>query len=120
MNTGMHVWSAANGDALRDHPLLKDLDLPPLGIASRPAALVTRTLLFIGDGANVFGGVQRNMWGRGFRAYDKATGKVLWDTELPTGVTGAPMTYMFQGKQYIVVPIGGGDDPPEWLALGLG
>jgi len=45
---------------------------------------------------------------------------VLWDTELPTGVTGAPMTYMFQGKQYIVVPIGGRDDPPEWLALGLG
>ena len=120
MNTGIHVWSAANGDALRDHPLLKDLDLPPLGIASRPAALVTRTLLFMGDGANVFGGVQRNMWGRGFRAYDKATGKVLWDTELPTGVTGAPMTYMFQGKQYIVVPIGGRDDPPEWLALGLG
>ena len=119
LNSGDHVWAAANGDGLRDHPLLKDLDLPPLGIASRPAPLVTKTLLFLGDGGNVFGGVQRNMWGRGFRAYDKATGQVLWHTELATGVTGAPMTYMFDGTQYIVVPIGGRDDPPEWVALGL-
>jgi len=119
MNTGGHVWSVANGDGLRDHPLLKDLDLPPLGIASRPAALVTETLLFIGDGSDVFGGVQRNMWGRGFRAYDKATGEVLWNTELPAGVTGAPMTYMFEGRQYIIVPIGERNAPPEWLALGL-
>jgi glucose dehydrogenase len=119
LNSGDHVWAVANGDALRDHPLLKDLELPPLGIASRPAALVTKTLLFMGDGGDVFGGVQRNMWGKGFRAYDKATGDVLWNTELPTGATGAPMTYMFEGRQYIIVPIGGRNDPPEWVALGL-
>jgi quinoprotein glucose dehydrogenase len=120
MNTGEHVWSAANGRGLEDHPLLAGLDLPTLGIASRPAALVTRTLLFMGDGGNVFGGVQRNMWGKAFRAYDKATGDVIWETELPTGVTGAPMTYMHEGRQFIVVPIGGRDDPPEWVALGRG
>lgn len=119
MNSGDHVWSAANGDVLRDHPLLRDLDLPRLGIASRPAALVTRTLLFLGDGGDVFGGVQRNMWGRGFRAYDKATGEIVWETELPAGVTGGPMTYMFDGTQYIVVPIGGRETPAEWIALGI-
>ena len=59
------------------------------------------------------------MWGRAFRAIDKATGEVIWETELPTGVTGAPMTYMHQGTQYIVVPIGGRDAPPEWVALAL-
>ncbi|MDA1104543.1 MAG: FG-GAP-like repeat-containing protein [Gemmatimonadetes bacterium] len=119
MNTGEHVWSAANGRGPVDHPLLDNPELPDLGVASRPAALVTRTLLFMGDGGNVFGGVQRNMWGKGFRAYDKATGDVIWETELPTGATGAPMSYMHRGKQYIVVPIGGRDEPPEWVALGI-
>ena len=38
---------------------------------------------------------------------------------LPAGTTGAPMTYMFEGKQYIIVPIGGADHDPEWVALSL-
>ena len=44
--------------------------------------------------------------GKKFRAYDKATGAVVSEIELPAGTTGAPMTYMHGGKQYIVVPIG--------------
>ena len=44
MDGGEHVWQIANGDSLSDHPNLDELDLPTLGIASRPAALVTRTL----------------------------------------------------------------------------
>lgn len=120
LNTGEHIWSAANGRGPKDHPMLADPGVPDLGIASRPAALVTRTLLFMGDGGDVFGGVQRNMWGAAFRAYDKATGEVIWQTELPTGVTGAPMTYAHQGRQHIIVPIGGRDAPPEWVALALG
>jgi quinoprotein glucose dehydrogenase len=119
MNTGEHVWTAANGDAHRDHPALAGLELPPLGVASRPAALLTRTLLLIGDGAEVFGGTHPSMWGRGFRAYDKATGDVLWETELDAGVTSAPMTYMHEGRQFIVVGIGGRAHPAEWIALAL-
>ena len=119
MNRGEHVWQAANGDSLSDHPTLANLELPPLGIASRPVALVTRTLLFIGDGSNVFGGTQPNMWGRMFRAFDKATGEILWEMDLPAGTTGGPMTYMHEGKQYIVVAIGGLGDPAEWVALAL-
>ena len=119
MNKGDQVWTAVNGDGPRNHPLLKDLKLPPLGTASRPTALVTKTLLFIGDGSNLFGGIHPSMWGKGFRAYDKATGKVIWETELPSGTTSGPMTYIARGKQYIVVPIGGRDEPAEWIALGL-
>jgi len=119
MNSGEHVWQAANGDSLSDHPALANLELPPLGIASRPVALVTRTLLFIGDGSNVFGGTQPNMWGRMFRAFDKATGEILWEMDLPAGTTGGPMTYMHEGKQYIVVAVGGLGDPAEWVALAL-
>ena len=48
-----------------------------------------------------------------------ATGEVVWETELPTGTTGGPMTYLHDGVQYIVVAIGGRDDPPEWVALAL-
>jgi quinoprotein glucose dehydrogenase len=44
--------------------------------------------------------------GRKFRAYNKATGAIVWETELPAGTTGAPMTYMFEGKQYVLVAIG--------------
>ena len=46
-----------------------------------------------------------------FRAFDKASGAVLWETELPGGTTAAPMTYLFKDKQYIVMVIGWKDMP---------
>jgi quinoprotein glucose dehydrogenase len=54
-----------------------------------------------------------------FRAYDKATGDVVWEMELPARMTGAPMTYMHEGKQYIVVAIGGRGRASQWVALSL-
>ncbi len=54
-----------------------------------------------------------------FRAYDKATGDVVWEMELPGGVTSAPMTCMAGGKQYIVVVVGWDDMPSEYVALAL-
>src|SRR5690606_19609371 len=89
MNTGQHVWMAANGDGPRDHPLLAGLDVGPLGVTSRAAPLVTRTLLFLGEGSDAVIGTRDG--GRAFRAWDKATGEVVWETELPYGTTGAPM-----------------------------
>jgi quinoprotein glucose dehydrogenase len=58
--------------------------------------------------------------GNKFRAFDKATGRILWQFELPSGVTGAPMTYMFEGKQYIVAAIGNTEEERAGLvALSL-
>ena len=57
--------------------------------------------------------------GTKFRAPDKATGKTVWETDLDAGATGAPMTYMYHGKQYIVVAIGARDHPAEFVALTL-
>ena len=54
-----------------------------------------------------------------FRAYDKGTGDVVWETELPGGTTGAPMTYLHDGRQYIVVAVEGLDDPAQWVAFSL-
>ena len=112
---------AANGDGPRSHPLLKNLNLPPLGSPNRPAPLVTKTLLFLGEGSNAVSGTLNEdwAWGKVFRAYDKATGEVIWAMELPSGTTAGPMTYMLDGKQYIVVSVGAQDDPPEYVALAL-
>jgi len=121
LNNGTQVWMVANGDGPRYHPLLKDLNLPPLGVPNRPAPLVTKTLLFLGEGSNAVSGTPQTDWGWGkkFRAYDKATGRVLWETELPSGTTGGPMTYTLKGKQYIVIPIGSRSEPAEYVALAL-
>jgi glucose dehydrogenase len=121
LHTGNHVWTAANGDGPRYHPLLKDLSLPPLGIPNRPAPLLTKTLLFLGEGSNAVSGTADIdwTWGKKFRAYDKATGKVIWETELPSGTTAGPMTYVLRGKQYIVVSVGARDHSPEYVALAL-
>jgi len=122
LNSGDQVWMVPNGDGPRNHPLLKDLHLPPLGVPNRPAPLVTKTLLFIGEGSDaVIGTPQASWaWGTKFRAYDKATGDVIWEIDLPSGTTGAPMTYMHKGRQFIVVPVGAKDHPAELVALAIG
>ena len=119
LNRGEHAWMVANGDGPRDHPLLKSLNLPPLGHASRGAPLVTKTLLFAFDGDQMNTRTPPGGGGKKFRALDKATGKTVWETDLDAGVTGAPMTYMYKGKQYIVVAIGGRDHSAEFIALTL-
>jgi glucose dehydrogenase len=120
MNRGEKLWTVANGDGPRHHPLVKDLNLPPLGVPGRPAPLLTKTLLFIGEGSDAIPGTNRDgMWGKMFRAYDKTTGRVLWETELPAGTTGSPMTYVHGGRQYVLVAVGGRDQGPEWVAFSL-
>jgi quinoprotein glucose dehydrogenase len=119
MNRGEHVWQVANGDGPRNHPALKALNLPPLGSSGRVAPLLTKTLLFVGEGDEVIVATPPLGGGKKFRAYNKATGQVIWETELPAGTTGAPMTYSHLGKQYIVVAIGGRRHAAELIALAL-
>ncbi len=120
LNKGSIVWMAANGNGPRDHPAIKHLNLPPLGQGGRVSPLVTRTMVFLGEGGNnAVVALPPGGGGKMFRAYDKATGAVLWEMELPGGTTGAPMTYMVNGKQYIVVAIGWKDMASELVALAL-
>jgi quinoprotein glucose dehydrogenase len=119
LNKGTIAWTAPNGDGPRNHPLIKDLNVGPQGTPGRPAPLLTKSLLFLGESSDAVMG-QAGIAGEAkFRAYDKATGKVVWEMELPVGTTGGPMTYMSQGKQYIVVPIGGKGYGAGWVALAL-
>jgi quinoprotein glucose dehydrogenase len=131
LNKGDIVWMTPNGDGPRDHPLLKPLNLPPLGNPGRGGVLATKTLLFVGEGdlvmvragARLRPGMPLSIapgaGGKKFRAFDKGTGAIVWETEFPAGTTGTPMTYMFDGKQFIVVAIGGTDTEAEYIALSL-
>ncbi len=120
LTKGAIAWTIANGDGPRDHPAIKHLKLPPLGQPGRASPLITKTLLFLGEGGT--DGVPllpRYGGGKMFRGYDKSTGARLWEMELPAGTTGAPMTYMANGKQYIVVAIGSKEVSGELIALSL-
>ena len=119
LNRGETKWTQAIGDGPRNHPLLKDLNLPAMGLPIRNAALVTKSLLFVMPGSgNLGGGRNLPVGGRPLtkmpieptkiRALDKATGATLWEFDPPSRPLAAPMTYMLQGKQYLVVAAGGG------------
>jgi len=101
MNKGEIAWQIPNGDtppAVKNNPALKGLTIPKTGSPSQAGLLVTKTLLFAGEGA---GGLAF------FHAYDKATGAEIWQTPIPGPQTSLPMTYMHQGRQYVVVGVRG-------------
>ena len=115
MNTGDHVWMQpmGNGDRIRNLPLLRDLDLPPLGgDSTRAGPLLTKTLLIY---ALTAGGTDD---GPRLVALDKATGDEITSVDLPGGAIGAPMTYMVGDRQYIALTVGG-SRVPELIALAL-
>jgi quinoprotein glucose dehydrogenase len=119
LREGTQAWMAANGDGPRHHPAIKHLNLPPLGQSVRAAPLVTKTLLFVTEGDQVNVRTPPNGGGNKIRAFDKATGQVVWEMALDAGSTGTLMTYLHQGKQYLVVAIGGFEHPAEFIALSL-
>ena len=122
MNTGEHIWMVPNGDGPRDHPAIANLDLPPLGQTGRAMTLLTKTLLFVSEGDPIMvrtPPVGTNNSGKMIRAFEKTTGKVLWEYELPAGTNGSPITYMYENRQYIVIPIGSAQHSGEWVALAL-
>ncbi len=121
LNTGDHAWMVPNGHAPKyvvENPAVKGVDLGGMGQPERAPLLVTKTLLFSGDGSGMF---SSGPGGGGplFRALDKVTGKTLHEMQLPANETGLPMTYLANGKQYIVVAIGNRNFPAELVALTL-
>lgn len=116
MNSGDHLWQIANADTppeIANNPLLQGVDLPRTGVPTRAGLLVTKTLLFSGEGG---GGA----WARPiFRAHDKATGEILAEIELPANQTGQPFTYEHNGKQYVAMFVGGTGSIAELVVYAL-
>lgn len=119
LNKGAIDWKVPNGDGPRHHPALKGLNLPAMGQPGRAAPLLTKSLLFIGEGDPAAAVNPPGGGGNIFRAYDKTSGAVLWSMDLGAGTTGSPMTYLFNGRQYVVVAVGSTNHPAELVALAV-
>jgi len=119
LNKGEIVWQTAHGetpDAIRNHPALKGLNIPRTGRASgRIGVLVTKTLAIAGEPG--FGTTPGGTRGAMLRAYDKATGAEVGAVYMPAPQTGSPMTYMLNGRQYLVVAISGAAYSGELIAF---
>jgi len=101
MNTGEHLWYIPVGemsDRIRNHPALKDMDLPNGGSGTVAPMTVTPSMLMYastaGDGTPML------------FAVDKATGKEVGRVEVPERSRYGMMTYMHEGRQYIVLQTG--------------
>jgi quinoprotein glucose dehydrogenase len=120
LDKGEIAWKVAHGetpDNIRNHPSLKGLNIPRTGRGGLIGLVTTKTLVIAGER-----GTFTNSGGKVgalLRAYDKATGKDAGSVYMPTGQTGSPMTYMVDGKQYIVISIGGPGYPGELIAYRL-
>jgi quinoprotein glucose dehydrogenase len=121
MDEGEILWTIANAetpDNVRNHPALKGLNIPRTGRqANTIGILITKTLAIAGEPGTFT--MPDGKVGAMLRAYDKKSGKELGAVYMPTGQTGTPMTYMVDGKQYIVVAIGAQNYGAELLAFRL-
>lgn len=119
LDRGEILWQVAHGetpDNVKNNPALKGVTIPRTGRAGIIGTLVTSTLVIAGEAGNA-----TYPEGRGamLRAYDKTNGKEAGAVFMPAPQTGSPMTYMLNGKQYIIVAIGGANHPAEFIAYKL-
>lgn len=120
LSNGTLKFQVPHGDtpnALREHPRLKGLTIPTTGQGGNVGVLVTKTLVIVGDPQ--FTQLPGEPRGAKLRAYDKQTGAQLATIQLPAPVTGQPMTYVLDGRQYIVVGVSGGNYSGEYIGLAL-
>jgi quinoprotein glucose dehydrogenase len=122
LDKGQLKWQTPHGDtpdAVRNHAALKGLDIPKTGQAqtSGVGLVITKTLVIMGD--PVATTTPEHPRGAMLRAYDKASGQQVGAVFMPAPQSGNPMTYMVDGKQYIVVAISGGSYSGEYLAFSL-
>jgi quinoprotein glucose dehydrogenase len=121
LDTGEILWQIAHGetpDVVRNYPALKGLNIPRTGQETyNVGTLVTKTLIIAGEGQITT--TSDHPRGAMLRAYDKKTGKEVGAVYMPAPQTGSPMTYMHNGKQYIVVAVSGGPYSGEYIAYAL-
>ncbi|HEX9705665.1 MAG TPA: PQQ-binding-like beta-propeller repeat protein [Gemmatimonadales bacterium] len=113
LNSGEHVWMIPNGDTpdnIKSHAALQGVTVPRTGKNAHANVLVTKALLFYGEGR---GG------GPVFHAVDKRTGLEIAHIALPAPTNASPITFLHAGRQYIVVAVASADVPAELVALAL-
>ena len=93
LNSGKHIWQTTLGIT----PELPDQDTNPTGCESYGGPIITE------NGLLLIAGTKDGM----FRAFNRFTGKLLWQTKLPAASFATPAMYSINGKQYIVLACGG-------------
>ena len=127
LNRGEIVWQIAHGespDLVRNHPALQGLDIPRTGRTGGAGGssggigtLTTSTLVISGEGGTIT--MPSGERGAMLRAYDKVTGQERGALPLPAAQTGSPMTYVLDGRQYLVVAVAARTHPGELMAFTL-
>lgn len=120
LDRGEIVWQVPHGetpDVVRNHPLLRGMNIPKTGQNGAVGLVITKTLVIMGDPQ--FTTIPGRGRGAMLRAYDKANGKEVGAVYLPAPQSGSPMTYMLNGRQYIVVAVSGGAYSGEYIAFTL-
>ncbi|HXP85486.1 MAG TPA: PQQ-binding-like beta-propeller repeat protein [Bryobacteraceae bacterium] len=120
LDRGDLQWQVPYGetpDVVRNHPALKGMNIPNTGQGGSVGLVVTKTLVILGDSQVTT--TPQHPRGAMLRAYDKATGKEVGSVLMPAPQSGSPMTYMVDGKQYIIVAVSGGAYSGEYIAYSL-
>jgi len=100
LRSGKIKWETPLGDVRNLDPKLKSFPTPLMGLPNLGGPIVTAGgLVFIGAALDHF-----------IRAFDIETGRELWKAELPSGARATPMTYMINGRQFVVIAAGGNED----------
>jgi len=121
LDRGEIIWQVPAGetpDNVRNHPALRGLNIPNTGMGVAGVGLMnTKSLVVMGDPQLTT--TPQHPRGAMLRAYQKTDGKQVGAVWMPAPQSGSPMTYMVDGKQYIVVAVSGGSYSGEFLAFAL-
>jgi glucose dehydrogenase len=120
LEKGRVKWRTPHGDTpdvVRNHPLLKGMTIPKTGQNASVGLVITKTLVILGDPQVTT--TPEHPRGAMLRAYDKVTGKEVGAVFMPAQQSGSPMTYVVNGRQYIVVAVSGGPYSGEYIAFSL-
>src|SRR5581483_8302637 len=98
LNTGEYVWKINLGE----YPELAAKGMRNTSSENYSGPIITAGGLLFINATN---------YDRKFRAFDKATSELLWETTLPFADNATPATYSVNGRQYVVIAAGGGKDP---------
>jgi len=120
LNSGDIKWQVAHGDTpdeIKNNPALKGIDLPKTGQSGNVGLAVTKSLVVIGDPQ--YSTSPGHPRGAMLRAYDQNNGQQVGEVWMPAPQSGSPMTYSYDGKQYIMVAVSGGNYSGDYLSFAL-
>ena len=121
LKQGEILWQVPHGetpDNIKNHPLLQGIDIPRTGRIGRVGTLITKSLVIAAESGGTIT-LPSGEEGAYLRAYDKQTGADAGQVVVPAAASGSPMTYMYDGQQYIVFAISGGGFAGELIAYRL-